>query len=57
MSALGDAPLLQVNGRGIYSVLDVGEVLPLTITVQYPPTRIRASLTVSLTGQISFEDF
>ncbi len=32
--SFGDVPLLQVNGRGIYSVLDVGEVLPLTITVQ-----------------------
>ena len=31
-------------------------VLPLTITVQYTDTHSR-TLTVSLTGQISFEDF
>jgi len=54
--SFGDVPLLQVNGRGIYSVLEVGAVLPLTITVQYSDTHSR-SLTVSLTGQISFEDF
>jgi prepilin-type N-terminal cleavage/methylation domain-containing protein len=51
-----DLPTLQVNGRGIYSVLDPGGVLPMTITVQFSDTHSR-SLTVSLTGQISFEDF
>lgn len=54
--SFGDVPTLQVNGRGVYSVLDFGGVLPLTITVQYADTHSR-SLTVSLTGQISFEDF
>ena len=54
--SFGDVPTLQVNGRGIYSVLEVGAVLPLDITVQYSDTHSR-TLTVSLTGQISFEDF
>jgi prepilin-type N-terminal cleavage/methylation domain-containing protein len=54
--SFGDVPTLQVNGRGVYSVLDIGASLPLTITVQYADTHSR-SLTVSLTGQISFEDF
>lgn len=48
-------PALQVNGRGMYSVIGLGD-LPLTITVQYRDTHAR-SLTVSLTGQISFESF
>ena len=50
-----DLPALQVNGRGVYSVIGVGD-LPLTITVQFRDTHAR-SLTVSLTGQISFESF
>jgi len=54
--SFGAVPTLQVNGRGVYSVVDAGGVLPLTITVQYSDTHAR-SLTVSLTGQISFEDF
>jgi len=48
-------PALEVNGRGVYSIVG-GGVLPLTITVQYSDTHAR-SLTVSLTGQISFETF
>lgn len=48
-------PTLEVNGRGNYSIIGVG-VLPLTITVQYGATHSR-QLTVSLTGQISFETF
>ena len=48
-------PALQVNGRGLYSVIGLGD-LPLTITVQYSDTHSR-SLTVSITGQISFETF
>ena len=49
-------PILHVNGRGVYSVIGVGAVLPLTITVQYGSTHAR-DLTVSLTGQITFETF
>jgi prepilin-type N-terminal cleavage/methylation domain-containing protein len=48
-------PALEVNGRGQYSVIGVG-ALPLTITVQYGSTHARA-LTVSVTGQIGFENF
>jgi type IV fimbrial biogenesis protein FimT len=50
-----DVPTLEVNGRGNYSVIGVG-ALPLTITVQYGATHSR-DLTVSITGQISFETF
>jgi prepilin-type N-terminal cleavage/methylation domain-containing protein len=55
VSYTADLPALQVNGRGVYSVIGVGD-LPLTITVQYRDTHSR-SLSVSLTGQISFESF
>jgi prepilin-type N-terminal cleavage/methylation domain-containing protein len=55
VSYTADVPALQVNGRGVYSVIGVGD-LPLTITVQYSDTHSR-SLTVSLTGQINFETF
>lgn len=48
-------PALEVNGRGMYSIVGVG-VLPLTITVQYANTHTR-DLTVSVTGQITFESF
>lgn len=48
-------PTLEVNGRGMYSLIGVG-TLPLTITVQYGATRSR-DLTVSATGQITFETF
>ena len=50
-----DLPTLEVNGRGVYSVIGVG-ALPLTITVQYSTTHSR-DFTVSLTGQITFEAF
>ena len=50
-----DLPALQVNGRGQYSLIG-GGVLPLRITVQYGTTHSR-DLTISATGQISFEDF
>jgi type II secretory pathway pseudopilin PulG len=48
-------PTLEVNGRGMYSLIGVG-ALPLTITVQYGATHSR-DLTVSVTGQLSFETF
>ena len=49
-------PALQVSGRGVYSLPGGVGVLPLTITVQYSNTHSRW-LTVSTTGQITFEDF
>jgi prepilin-type N-terminal cleavage/methylation domain-containing protein len=55
ISYTADLPALQVNGRGVYSIVGVG-ALPLTITVQYRDTHSR-DLTVSATGQISFETF
>jgi prepilin-type N-terminal cleavage/methylation domain-containing protein len=48
-------PALQVNGRGMFSLIGAG-ALPLTITVQYSTTHSR-DLTVSATGQITFESF
>ena len=53
--SFGDVPTLEVNGRGMYSIVGVG-ALPLTITVQYGATHAR-DLTVSVTGQITFETF
>jgi prepilin-type N-terminal cleavage/methylation domain-containing protein len=50
-------PILQVNGRGVYSIVGVAGPMPdTTITVQYGSTHSRA-LTVSSTGQITFETF
>jgi prepilin-type N-terminal cleavage/methylation domain-containing protein len=48
-------PTLEVNGRGMYSLVGAG-ALPLTITVQYANTHSR-QMTVSTTGQITFEAF
>lgn len=50
-----DLPTLEVNGRGMYSLIGVG-ALPLTITVQFGTTHAR-QLTVSTTGQITFGAF
>jgi prepilin-type N-terminal cleavage/methylation domain-containing protein len=55
VSYTANLPALEVNGRGAYSIIGVG-MLPLTITVQYMGTHAR-SLTLTLTGQISFETF
>jgi prepilin-type N-terminal cleavage/methylation domain-containing protein len=50
-------PVLEVNGRGMYSLIGVG-VLPLPITVTYTgDTTFSRQLTVSTTGQITFEAF
>lgn len=46
---------LQVNGRGQYSIVGVG-ALPRTITVQHRNGHAR-NMTVSVTGQITFETF
>ena len=54
--SFGDVPALEVSGRGQYSIPGGGGVLPLTITVQYGESHSR-SLTVSVTGQITFETF
>ena len=51
----GAVPMLEVNGRGQYS-LPVAGVMPLTINVQYANTHTR-TFTVSITGQISFAAF
>ena len=55
VSFTDDLPAVQVNGRGMLSLIGGGD-LPLTITVQYRDTHSRA-LTVSFTGQITFESF
>lgn len=55
--SFGAVPTLHVNGRGIYSI--VGDPSPMpdtTITVQFGSTHSR-DLTVSSTGQITFETF
>ena len=50
-------PVLEVNGRGQYSLIGVG-VLPLTITVTYTGDSVFSrQLSVSTTGQITFEAF
>jgi type II secretory pathway pseudopilin PulG len=50
-------PVLEVNGRGQYSLIGVG-VLPLPIDVTYTgDSTFSRRLTVSFTGQISFEAF
>ncbi|HYB95471.1 MAG TPA: GspH/FimT family pseudopilin [Vicinamibacterales bacterium] len=54
--SFGTVPTLEVSGRGAYSIPGGGGTLPLTITVQYGSTHAR-DLTVSITGQISFETF
>jgi prepilin-type N-terminal cleavage/methylation domain-containing protein len=52
-----DLPVLEVNGRGMYSLIGVG-VLPLPITVTYNgETTFSRQLSVSPTGQITFEAF
>ena len=51
--SFGTVPTMEVSGRGVYS-LPGGGSLPLTITVQYGDSHAR-SLTVSVTGQITFE--
>jgi type II secretory pathway pseudopilin PulG len=53
--SFGNPPVLQVNGRGQYT-LPAGGTLPLTINVQYGATHTR-SFTVSATGQITFAAF
>lgn len=50
-------PVLEVNGRGAYSLIGVG-VLPLPITVTYTGEQtFTRRLTVSVTGQITFDAF
>jgi prepilin-type N-terminal cleavage/methylation domain-containing protein len=50
-------PTLEVNGRGMYSLIGAG-VLPLPITVQYNGDQVFSRrLTVSATGQITFDAF
>jgi prepilin-type N-terminal cleavage/methylation domain-containing protein len=50
-------PILHVNGRGVYSIAGVPGPMPDTIiTVQFGSTHSR-DLTVSSTGQITFETF
>ena len=50
-------PILEVNGRGQYSLIGAG-VLPLAISVTYTGTStFSRQLTVSTTGQITFETF
>lgn len=50
-------PVLEVNGRGQYSLIGVG-VLPMAITVTYNREQtISRRLTVSATGQITFDAF
>lgn len=49
----GDVDTLEVNGRGVYS--SIGGAIPQVITVTYG-ARSR-SLTVTATGQITFESF
>lgn len=50
-------PVLEVNGRGQYSLIGVG-VLPLPITVTYAgDVTFSRQLTVSTTGQITFAAF
>jgi type II secretory pathway pseudopilin PulG len=50
-------PVLEVNGRGMYSLIGVG-VLPLPITVTHTgDVVISRRLTVSPTGQINFDAF
>lgn len=51
----GAVPMLEVNGRGQYSLPAAG-AMPLTINVQYANTHTR-TFTVSITGQISFAAF
>lgn len=50
-----DLPILEVNGRGTYSVVGVG-ALPITINVGYQGRTFR-SMTISRTGQISFATY
>lgn len=55
--SFGDPPALQVNGRGMFSLPGGGlATLPLDITVQYGDTHAR-TMSVSITGQITFEAF
>ncbi len=50
-------PVLEVNGRGAYSIIGVG-VLPLAITVTYSSEQtFSRRLTVNATGQITFDAF
>ncbi len=50
-------PVLEVNGRGQYSLIGVG-VMPLPITVTYTGDQtFSRQLTVSTTGQITFAAF
>lgn len=50
-------PVLEVNGRGQYSLIGVG-VLPLPITVTYTGEQtFSRRLTLSATGQITFDVF
>lgn len=51
----GNPPSLQVNGRGQYSIVGVG-ALPLTVSVTHANGHSR-NMTISITGQISFETF
>jgi type II secretory pathway pseudopilin PulG len=51
----GAVPILEVNGRGQYSLPAAG-AMPLMINVQYANTHTR-TFTVSITGQITFEAF
>lgn len=50
----GALPVLEVNGRGMYTA--IGGAVPLTIRVGYGGRTFRG-MTVSATGQISFETY
>jgi prepilin-type N-terminal cleavage/methylation domain-containing protein len=50
-------PVLEVNGRGMYSLIGPG-VMPLPIVVTYTADQVFSRrLTVSVTGQINFDAF
>jgi hypothetical protein len=51
--SFGNVPTLEVSGRGVYSSL--GGPIPQTITVTYEGGAHTRALTVSRTGQISFQ--
>ena len=57
ISYTGALPVLEVNGRGMYTLIGVG-VLPLPIDVTYSAGEtFSRRLTVSATGQINFDAF
>lgn len=53
-TSYGNPPTLTVNSRGVYSSTSA---IPSTITVSYNGGEASRSLTMSATGQISFETY